>query len=382
MKYFNPSFRTELIVDASPVQLGAILTQVTAHGGTNIIAYASRSITDRESRYSQTKREALAVVWGIEHFHFYPYGSSFQVIADHKTLETIFNNPTCKAIARVERLQLRLQPCKTKIIYKPGVDNPADYMTRHPDPKQAQNFSHLSRVDAYINFVTTYVAPPAVTLQEVKDATAADETLQNLARVIINQRWHEVGKDVSQYQQIKQELSISNGVILRGTRIVVPEKVQSQMVMLAHSGHQGIVKTKRFLRDSVWFPGIDKKVEELVEGCVPCQATNHDPKPASESLQMSPLPQGPSQELSMDFCGPFPNGDYLLVVTDDFSWFPEVEILRSTSAKAVIAHLDSILARQGITELVRTDNGPPFNSESFQIFATQLGFKHRRITPV
>ena len=152
------------------------------------------------------------MVRGIEHFHLYLYGSSFQVIADHKPLETIFNNPTCKATARLERLQLRLQPCKTKIMYKPGADNPADYMTRHTDPKQSQNFSHLSRVDAYINFVTTYVVPPAVTLQEVKGATAADETLQNLAWVITNQRWHEVGKDVSQYQQIKQELSISNGV--------------------------------------------------------------------------------------------------------------------------------------------------------------------------
>ena len=83
----------------------------------------------------------------------------------------------------------------------------------------------------------------------------------------------------------------------------------------------------------------------------------------------------------MDFCGPFPSGDYLLVVTDDFSRYPEVEILRSTSAKAVIPHLDSIFARQGIPEIVRTDNGPPFNSESFQMFATQLGFTHRRITP-
>ena len=177
--------------------------------------------------------------------------------------------------------------------------------------------------------------PPAVTLQEVKDATAADETLQSLARLITNQRWHEAGKDVCQYQQIKQELSISNGVILRGTRIIVPEKLQSRMIMLAHSRHQGMVKTKRFLRDSVWFPGIDK-MEELVKGCIPCQAANHDPKSASEPLQMSPLPQGSWQELFMDFCGPFPNGDYLLGVTDDFSRFPEVEILRSTSAKAVI----------------------------------------------
>ena len=84
----------------------------------------------------------------------------------------------------------------------------------------------------------------------------------------------------------------------------------------------------------------------------------------------------------MDFCGPFPNGDYLLVVTDDFSRYPEVEILRSTSAKAVIPHLDSIFARQGIPNVVRTDNGPPFNSEDFQKFATHLGFTHRRITPM
>ena len=62
MKYFNSSLKTELIVEASPVGLGAILTQVKADGGTNIVAYASRSLTDCESRYSQTEREALPVV--------------------------------------------------------------------------------------------------------------------------------------------------------------------------------------------------------------------------------------------------------------------------------------------------------------------------------
>ena len=94
-------------------------------------------------------------------------------------------------------------------------------MSRHPDPKQSQASNHLSRVDAYINFVTKNAVPHAVTLQ-VKDATAADETLQSLARVIATQKWHEAGRAVSQYQQIKQELSVSNGIILRGTRIIVP----------------------------------------------------------------------------------------------------------------------------------------------------------------
>ena len=52
--------------------------------------------------------------------------------------------------------------------------------------------------------------------------------------------------------------------------------------MLALSGHQGIVKTKRFQRDTaVWFAGIDRMVEEVVKGCLPCQAANHDPKPVT-----------------------------------------------------------------------------------------------------
>ena len=61
-------------------------------------------------------------------------------------------------------------------------------MSRHPDPKQSQTPRHLSRVDAYVNFVITNAMPSAVTLQEIKDATATDETLQNQARVITTQK--------------------------------------------------------------------------------------------------------------------------------------------------------------------------------------------------
>ncbi len=61
-------------------------------------------------------------------------------------------------------------------------------MSRHPDPKQSQASNHLSRVDAYINFVTNNAVPHAVTLQELKDATAADETVQKLAKVIATQK--------------------------------------------------------------------------------------------------------------------------------------------------------------------------------------------------
>lgn len=73
-----------LTVDASPVGLAGLLTQ-----NGKIIAYASRSLTDVETRYSQTEKEALAIVWAIEHFHLYLYGQSFTLVSDHQPLETI-----------------------------------------------------------------------------------------------------------------------------------------------------------------------------------------------------------------------------------------------------------------------------------------------------
>jgi len=96
---------------------------------------------------------------------------------------------------------------------------------------------------------------------------------------------------------------------------------------------------------------------------------------------MTPLPSAPWKEVAIDFAGPFPSGDYIMVVTDEFSHFPEVEILTSTSAKAVIPKLDAIFARQGIPDVLKSDNGPPFNGHEFKNFSEYLGLKHRRIAP-
>ena len=67
MAYFDPCKDTELITDASPVGLSAILSQRTPGQDNNkIVAYISRSLSDVERRYSQTEKEALAIVWSIE----------------------------------------------------------------------------------------------------------------------------------------------------------------------------------------------------------------------------------------------------------------------------------------------------------------------------
>ena len=102
--YFDPEKDTEISVDASPVGLAAILTQVDPKTDEkHVIAYASRSNTATEQRYSQTEREGLAVVWACEHLHLYVYGKPVTIYTDHKPLVSIYDNPSSKPPTRIER---------------------------------------------------------------------------------------------------------------------------------------------------------------------------------------------------------------------------------------------------------------------------------------
>ncbi|KAK7099318.1 hypothetical protein V1264_003469 [Littorina saxatilis] len=371
MSYFDQRKPTKILVDASPVGLGAILTQEG-----KIICYASRALTPTEQRYSQTDREMLAVVYGVEHFHLYLYGSSFTVVTDHKPLLGIVNSqkPTT---ARIERWRLRLMPYEMSLTYAPGRDdlNPADYISRHPQSTPQRE----NKGEEYINYVAENAVPVAMTKHEVRIETQRDDQLQKVMRAIQTGQWQD--GDVSDFARFSEELSMHDGLILRGHRLVIPKTLRQKVINIAHQAHQGIVKTKQCLREKVWFPRIDTMVEETVKSCIPCQASYPGPK-AREPIISTPLPSEPWSALALDFAGPFPSGDYLLVVIDEYSRFPEVEIISSTSAKIVTRKLETIFSRQGIPKTVKTDNGPPFHGQEFSHFATQFGFHHRKITPL
>jgi len=179
---------------------------------------------------------------------------------------------------------------------------------------------------------------------------------------------------------VKDELAVSatGNLILRGTCIVIPKSLQEHVVNLAQEGHQGLMKTKSLLREKVWFPNIDKLAESKVKSCNACLITT--PECKREPLQMSPLPAAPWKEVSVDFANLL-NQEYLLLITDDYSRYPEVEIVKSTSAATVIPKLDKVFSEFGVPEVVKSDNGPSFNSKEFASFAHNLGFKHRKVTP-
>ena len=381
--YFDPKKPTSIFVDGSPIGLGAVLTQEEELSKeVTPLHYASCPLTPTQARYPQIDREALSIYWAVKRFHLFVYGKEFKVITDHKPLVSLFNNPSSKPSARIERWLLELQQYRFTVEYRPGASNPADYASRHPvgDP---ESHSYDVESEEHISFVARNAVPKAVTLSEIESATAKDPMLQAVMSAVKSGCWHKAPLDVSlselsRYEQVKEQLTCTDTVLLKSDRLVVPAMLQERIVDIAHEGHLGMVKTKALLREKVWFPCMDKMVETKVKACLPCQVVT--PVYTREPLQMSVLPDSPFDEVSVDFA--HVDGQTLLLVVDDYSRFPFVEPVSSTSASAVIPKLDQLFSTFGAPRVVKSDNGPPFNGEEFTKFACVLGFKHRKVTPL
>ena len=111
--------------------------------------------------------------------------------------------------------------------------------------------------------------------------------------------------------KIWDDLSIGEGLLLRQERIVVPENLQTKIIKIAQEGHLGMVNTKRLLRSKVWFPKLDKAVEEEIKNCHTYQSYIEMKK---EPLVITEMPNGHWEHVKYEFFGPLPSGDYILEV--------------------------------------------------------------------
>ena len=381
MTYFDPNRNTEIIVDASPVGLAGIMLQ-----NGKVVCYASKSLTETEKRYSQTEKENLAIVWAIEHWHIYLFGHKFTLISDAKALENIYGNPKSKPPMRLERWRLRLQAYDFDVRFKPGHLNMSNYISRHPGMTNQKECQSSKIAEEYVAFIVRHDVPKAMTLQEIALETAKDTDLQSVIQNVKSGTWtnrYGANSTIDTFSRCKNELTVfthENGdLLLHETRLVIPKTLQRKVISIAHEGHQGIVRTKQLLREKVYFPNIDKLVEETCKSCIPCLAAT--PSHVPEPLQMSKMPDNVMDEVSLDFSGPWPDGKYVMVLMDEYSRFPIVEILNSINAKTVIPALDKIFSEYGTPKTLKSDNGPPMNSHAFKQFADYLGFRHRKIIP-
>ena len=220
LAFFDKDAETQVIADASPVGLGAVLIQIQ-NGEHRVICYASRSLSDVERRYSQTEKEALSLVWACERFHVYLLGVKFKLITDHKPLEVIYG-PRSKPSAGIERCLLRLQQFDYEIVYKPGNSNVADSLSRLLESK-AESQVNPNVAEEHVRFVALQSAPCAVSIQEIEKASQSDPLLCKIRQAIDTADWSSCDSVI---RSLKDEMCKIGYLVLRGTRIIVPACLQ------------------------------------------------------------------------------------------------------------------------------------------------------------
>ena len=373
LKFFDPSKPIKVSVDASSKGIGAVLLQ-----DNQPVAYASKSLTPTQQNYAQIEKEMLAIVFGCQKFHDYLYGLfCVHIETDHKPLETILKKPLHTAPARLQRMILSIQRYPISVSYRPGKELLiADTLSRSPLPDTAGEYEFHE-----YNINTLHALPITESkLAEFKEQTKADPALQNLIKVA-QTGWPDnksnIPMETRPFWNYRDEITHNDGILFKGSKVIVPNSMQLSMLKLIHASHLGAEKCKRRARDTLFWPGMNAQIEDLVNSCTTCLTNKHSN--TKEPLIPHSIPSRPWEKVGSDLFE-F-RGQHYLILVDYYSNFIEVDRLRQTTSEQVIETCKSQFSRHGIPNELISDNGPQFSSHKFHQFSIQYQFKHKTSSP-
>ena len=381
LAHYSSSRKTRLSTDASSYGLGAVLQQKQDDGIFKPVFYASRSLTPTEQQYAQVEKEALGVAWACEKFREYITGIKDLVIeTDHRPLLTLLKTKNLDELSpRLLRFRMRVMRYSFQIEYKKGKDLiTADALSRAPvRPAEKEDKQLEEEADSMVDHILSSVPATPSRLEQIRQELSKDPVCSQIQR-FVHEGWpeHCPSEKIQPYWSVRHFLSMEQDLLLYGTRLVIPEKMRSDILEKIHTGHQGIVKCRARARESVWWPGLSAQIESMVERCPVCVRERQIPP---EPLIPTDTPDYPWQKIGMDLFE-LKKEQYLIVV-DYYSRYIELALLRQTTAECVINHCKSIFSRHGIPEVVMSDNGCQFTSHQFTAFAEKYGFTHITSSP-
>ena len=379
--HYDPKAELLLATDASNYGIGAVLLHKDSFGNERPIAHASKSLSVAERNYSQIEKEALGIVYGIKKFKQYLLGRKFKLITDHKPLLSIFH-PQKKipetTAARLQRWAILLMAYEYEIEYRGSKDHTnADSLSRLPVGPDKTFFDQDSIAVCALYEETLENIP--LDSELIKADTKKDSTLIKVMEFVKKGWPHKTeNSKIRKFFKVRNELSVQNGTLFRGLRLVIPEKLRGRCLQLLHSSHMGINRMKQCARTSIWWPGIDSDITLSVQGCETCQRTAGN---VAESFVSWPTPASAWDRFHIDFAGPF-WGEKWLVGVDAMSKFPFVIPMgQDTTASATSSALEAIFALFGPVKTIVSDNGPPFNSKEMDMFYKKWNIHHVTSSP-
>ena len=264
----------------------------------------------------------------------------------------------------LQRMLLELEKYDVTIKYRPGTQMQlADALRLCP----ARTLPEMT------TYSVSYIAFTKPWIEKLKDSTQRDPILGAVYQ-LTQQGWPHQQRHVPcaarRNWDFRDELSMDDGQVLKGLRLVIPHELQEEYLHHLHEGHLLAKKVQEKANQHIYWPGIDTDIEDYTKRCQECIKRS---QLAKEPLQPHYIPEGPWRKLGMDYFN-F-NGNSYVLICDYFSKFPFLYRAK-TSFWSLRDHLINLFFVEGYPDEIVSDNGPPFSSREFAKFLSGLGMKH------
>ncbi|XP_031339506.1 uncharacterized protein K02A2.6-like [Photinus pyralis] len=380
LAHFDPNLPIVVQTDASQDGIAGALFNKNKNGILKPVAFISRSLMPAEKNYSVLDKESLAIYWSVKKLYQYLMGQQFTIQTDHRPLVSILGETKGipqMAASRLQRWSAFLSGFSYKLEYIKGENNNvADMLSRHP-----VDICYISKgqdvKSSHLNMIISENLP--VDYKKVALETRKDVVLSKVYNYL-SVGWPSKVEEqtLTPYFRKRLELTLEQGCVMWGYRIIIPTKFRQQLLDELHSSHLGIVKMKSIARAYFYWPNLDKDIEETCRACIPCQTIANNPQ-KSEIMSWN-KPTRPWQRIHVDFLGPI-KGNTFLIVLDAFSKYPEIKKMERTTSEETIEKFRDIFSTWGIPETIVSDNGPQFVSTEFKNFLIKNGIRQITSAP-
>lgn len=412
VRMFDKERVTCLATDWSKLGIGYFLSQkhcdcseitpICCTDGWKLVLAGSRFTKPAENRYHPVEGEALAVAYGLDKTRYYVLGCKKLIVAtDHRPLLKIFGDRNLEDITNPRILSFKEKTLQFtfQVVYVPGHKHKApDTMSRHPSPDQdshediadmsdnallntiraTENEAHHLSDPARLAAMVAIHQVKAISVERIEHETALDPTLQGLMNTI--QNGFPACKDLCpielrEYFRYREDLSISEGVILYKTRVLIPKSLRREVLQYLHSAHQGVQGMKSRAAETIFWPGISASIKDVRARCRTCN-TIAPSQPAEPPITAEP-PQYPFEQVCVDYFEL--GGIQYLAMADRYSGWLSVKCFArgNASANTLVSTLREWFMIFGAPKELASDGGPAFMAEVTQSFMKNWGIRHR-----
>ena len=234
-----------------------------------------------------------------------------------------------------------------------------------------------------MNQITSQLKARNDSLHRIRLATQADDNLAILKH-IIQQGWpktvKEVPQEIQKYWTFHEELMIEDGLILKGTQIMIPDKMREDILKQIHEGHLGFNKCQLRAKETVYWPGLNDQLENLILNCQLCLKYSRSKNKSTPHTALGhEVPAVPWRKVATDIFH-YESQPYLLIV-DYTNRFPIVKRLKSMSAQNITEHFKSIFSEYGWPDRLVSNNGPCYAAEMFTNLMKEYAVNHITSSP-